>query len=160
MKALRWTALLTVALACSSGIRAQPSAAPAAGADPCPADAQSLPLEALFGRWELRVDGQPGVAIVEMARHPEYAGVRGTVAREGGGLPSQLAGDIDDEGLLTIDQSDDGHAISATWSGSVQSASCGKVFEGTWRKASDESGAHFVLRKLSSASGITKPTNN
>jgi hypothetical protein len=116
----------------------------------CPPDAQSLPLEALFGRWELRVDGQPGVAIVDLARHPDYAGVRGTAVRDGGGR-SQLAGDINDEGLLTIDQSDDGHAISATWSGSLQAGSCGKVFEGTWRKASEEGGAHFVLRKLSPA---------
>ncbi|RZL95454.1 MAG: hypothetical protein EOP76_04540 [Variovorax sp.] len=116
----------------------------------CPSDAQALPLVALFGAWEARFDGVPGAATVLLARHPEYAGVRGSITRDGGAR-AELAGDIDDEGLLTIDESQDGRAISATWSGGLQAGSCGKVFEGTWRRAGEERTARFVLRKTSSA---------
>jgi hypothetical protein len=160
MTGMRWMAILAVACAGWTGAAAQVDAPqPSAPMPPqCPPDTQSLPLEALFGRWELHIDGQPGTAIVEMARHPDYAGVRGTVTREGAQAPSQIAGDIDDEGLLSIDQSDDGHTINAVWSGSMKPGSCGKVFEGTWRKAADESSTHFVLRKLSSARGNTTPS--
>src|SRR5690606_11532708 len=42
---------------------------------PCPASVRELPPEALYGRWEARIDGQPGVAELRLARHPEYAGV-------------------------------------------------------------------------------------
>jgi hypothetical protein len=160
MNGARWWAILVVACAAWTGALAQVNTPmPSAPIPPeCPSDTQSLPLEALFGRWELRIDGQPGTAIVEMARHPDYAGVRGTVTREGNPTPSQIAGDIDDEGLLSIDQSDDGHVINAVWSGSMKAGSCGRVFEGTWRKAADERGTPFVLRKLSSARGNTTPS--
>ena len=124
----------------------------------CASDAQALPLVALFGTWEARFDGVPGVAVVQLARHPDYAGVRGRITR--GGTAAELAGDIDDEGLLTIDESKDGRAISATWSGAMQPGSCGKVFEGTWRQAADERTAHFVLRKTASGNGSSDDNTN
>jgi len=162
VRCMRWIAVLAIACAGWTGAVAQVDATapmPSAPIPPmCPPDTRSLPLEALFGRWELRIDDQPGTAIVDMARHPDYAGVRGTLTREGSATPAQIAGDIDDEGLLAIDQSDDGHTINAVWSGTMQPGSCGKVFEGTWRKAADERGTHFVLRKLSSARGNTTPS--
>lgn len=139
----RWRLAATalVASAAWTGVAAQVA---------CPSDAQALPLVALFGSWEARFDGVAGVAMVRLARHPEYAGVRGSITRDGGAR-AELAGDIDDEGLLTIDESQDGRAISATWSGALQPGSCGKVFEGTWRQAGDEHTARFVLRKTSPA---------
>ncbi|MDM0054539.1 hypothetical protein [Variovorax fucosicus] len=124
----------------------------------CPSDAQALPLVALFGNWEARFDGIPGVAMVQLARHPDYEGVRGRITR--GGATAELAGDIDDEGLLTIDESQDGRAISATWSGAMQPGSCGRVFEGTWRQAADERTAHFVLRKTASGNGSSDDNTN
>lgn len=139
----RWR-FATIALAASAAWTA------ATAQVACPSDAQALPLVALFGAWEARIDGVPGVAAVRLARHPEYAGVRGSITREGGAR-AELAGDIDDEGLLTIDESLDGRSISATWSGALQPGSCGTVFEGTWRRAGDEGAARFVLRKTSPA---------
>ena len=90
---------------------------------------------------------------MQLAKHPEYAGVRGTITRERRRRPpsvAQLAGDIDDEGLLNIDESLDGRAISGVWLGELQPGSCGKEFKGTWRNASDDSTHPFVLNKTGS----------
>ena len=62
---------------------------------------------------------------------------------------AQLAGDIDPDGLLALDESQDGKSISASWSGTLQPGSCGKQFKGTWRRASDDSSHAFVLHKAS-----------
>ncbi|MET0544352.1 MAG: hypothetical protein ABWZ88_21635 [Variovorax sp.] len=142
MRGVRCAALLVAAWACGGSAWAQER--PAAV---CPVDAQALPLGALFGQWEARLEGAPGVSTVELARHPEYAGVRGKVRRPDG-TSAELAGDVDDEGLLALDESQDGRAISATWSGTLQAASCGEVFEGTWRRAADDYTTRFTLRKL------------
>ncbi len=63
------------------------------------------------------------MAKVKLNQHPDYAGVRGTITRDGDGAPakvSQLAGDIDDDGMLSLDESLDGHAISGVWLGALQ----------------------------------------
>lgn len=146
MKLTRFALILTLACAHWTGAAAQNDLKNPTP-DGCPSDAQALPLVALFGRWQARIDGQTGVATVQLARHPDYAGVRGSISREGG-RRAELAGDVDDEGLLTIDESEDGRAISATWSGAVQAGSCGKVLEGSWRRAGEEQSARFELRKL------------
>ncbi|VTU40694.1 hypothetical protein H4CHR_05422 [Variovorax sp. PBS-H4] len=119
----------------------------------CPVTGRELPASALYGQWEARIEGIPGIARVQLARHPDYEGVRGTITRENGPKPpsvGQLAGDIDDEGLLNIDESADGHAISGNWLGELQPGSCGKEFRGTWRNASDDSTHPFVLNKTGS----------
>ena len=111
----------------------------------CPTDARALPAQALYGFWQVAFDGTD-VASVVLHPHPDYeGGVRGTITRAG--LVAQLAGDIGDDGLLTLDESQDGSAISATWSGDLQAASCGKEFRGLWRNAFDDSTRNFVLRK-------------
>lgn len=113
---------------------------------PCPASGGELPAQALYGPWEARFEGLPGLATVEFRPHPEYAGgVRGHITRDG--VTAQLAGDIADDGLLTLDESQDGRTISAVWSGELQAASCGKEFKGSWRNASDDTTHPFVLRK-------------
>ena len=143
---MRWQRLAAIALVvCGAWTTGAAQVAQVA----CASDAQALPLVALFGTWEARIDGIDGVGAVRLARHPEYAGVRGTIAR--GGATAQLAGDIDDEGLLSIDESQDGLSISAVWSGRLLPGACGNVFEGTWRRAGDEQAARFVLRKTSPA---------
>jgi hypothetical protein len=135
--------LLALGLA-AGGALAQPA---------CPANGRELPAGALYGQWEARIEGVPGIARVQLARHPDYEGVRGTITRESGAKPpsvAQLAGDIDDEGLLSIDESTDGRAISGNWLGELQPGSCGKEFRGTWRNASDDSTHPFVLNKTGS----------
>jgi hypothetical protein len=115
------------------------------------ATAQELPMSALYGTWEARFDGLPGVASVRFGPHPDYAGVRGTITRNpdnpAKATVAQLAGDVDDEGALSIDESQDGRAISGVWSGKLQARSCGREFRGTWRNAADESIHPFVLSK-------------
>ena len=148
--------LACVAAAClfSGGLAmAQDGSAPAPG---CPATASDMPLEALFGTWEAHFEGLPGVAKVQLAKHPDYAGVRGTITRGGGDTPSsvaQLAGDVDEDGYLTLDESMDGHAISGVWLGQLQATSCGKEFKGVWRNATDESTRPFVLTKINDQAG-------
>jgi hypothetical protein len=121
--------------------------APAHAAEACPASAGELPPEALYGRWEARFGDLAAPADVRLAEHPEYAGsVRGTITR--GPQTAQLSGDISDEGFLVFDESLDGRAISAVWSGEMQAGSCGKEFKGTWRNSSDDSEQPFMLRKI------------
>jgi hypothetical protein len=138
----------------------------ATGNPDCPADARDLPLQSLYGRWEARFDGLPAVAVVQLGKHPDYAGVRGTITRNAGNAGSakatvaQLAGDVDDEGALSIDESQDGHAISGVWSGKLQARSCGREFRGTWRNAADDSVHPFVLGKKAdpNAAAAAAPT--
>lgn len=121
--------------------------APAHAAEACPASADDLPPAALYGRWEARFGDLAAPADVRLAEHPEYEGsVRGTITR--GAQTAQLSGDISDEGFLVFDESLDGRAISAVWSGEMQAGSCGKEFKGTWRNSSDDSEQPFVLRKI------------
>ena len=142
--------LATVAIAVLAGC--------AAAKDPnCPTDARELPLPSLYGRWEARFDGLPAVAAVQLGKHPDYDGVRGTITRNPNNpakaAVAQLAGDVDDEGALSIDESQDGRAISGVWSGKLQARSCGREFRGTWRNAADQSTHPFVLSKIT-------PTNS
>ena len=135
---------------------AEGASSPAATPPGCPATASDMPLEALFGTWEARFEGLPGVARVQLAKHPEYPGVRGTIARGGGDAPvsiAQLAGDVDEDAHLSLDESMDGHSISGVWLGELQAASCGKEFKGVWRNAADESTRPFVLTKINGNTG-------
>ena len=137
-----------VASACAAAPGGPEAPTTAAG---CPSRGTEVPLEALFGTWEARIDGQKGVAIVKLSQHPDYAGVRGTIARGSDGAPAtvaQLAGDIDDEGMLSLDESLDGRAISGVWLGELQAGSCGKEWKGIWRDAASDSTHPFLLNKV------------
>ena len=120
----------------------------------CPASTDDVPVQALYGNWDARfmqpAGGAGQSASVSFRPHPEYAGsVRGEIVR--GGITSQLAGDIDDDGVFTLDESRDGRAISAVWSGRMSQGSCGKEFKGDWRNATDDSTLPFVLTKKAKA---------
>lgn len=150
---VRIACVLIAAWAACGGAAAQGTAMQPIPAAPCPTDGRDVPLEALFGSWEARFDGIPGIAKVRLSRHPEYAGVRGTVTRDRGTAPpsvAQLAGDIDDDGVLNIDESQDGRSISRVWTAELQSGSCGRAFKGTWRDASDGSTHPLLLNKTGS----------
>jgi hypothetical protein len=154
------TCIGSVALfaACAMPLAAFAQAAPQAAtasatATACPSNARDLPIEALYGTWEAHFDGVPGIATVRLGKHPDYAGVKGSITRGGGNTPSstaELAGDIGDDGVLGIDESQDGRAISGEWSGELQPGSCGREFRGTWRNADDDSTRAFVLNKTGS----------
>ena len=148
---MRWLRTAWLAAGCmAAGAQEPPQGPSAPSAAACPASASALPLEALFGTWEARIDDQKGVAKVKLNQHPDYAGVRGTITRGGDGTPatvSQLAGDIDDDGMLSLDESLDGRAISGVWLGALQPASCGREFKGIWRDAASDTTHPFVLNK-------------
>ena len=118
---------------------------PAARPD-CPDSASDMSIRQLYGDWEARIGGQHGTAVMRLQPHPEYEGVRGTIERDGL-PPAQLAGDIDPEGQLALDESQDGKSISASWSGALQPQSCGKEFKGKWYRSSDDTYHEFVLRR-------------
>jgi hypothetical protein len=145
-----WTACLAAACLVSAGARAQ-GRAEAPPLATCPTRGTEMPLEALFGTWEARIEGQNGVAKMRLSKHPDYPGVRGTISRDGDGSPpalAQLAGDIDDEGMLSLDESLDGRAISGVWLGELQAWSCGKEWKGIWRDAASDTTHPFVLNKI------------
>ena len=123
------------------------SASVAAAAAPCPARATDIPVHDLYGRWQAAFDGTPGlVAAVEFHVHPDYdGGVAGSITR--GGVVAHLAGDIGNDGLLALDESLDGVAISASWTAELQAGSCGKEFKGLWRNVIDDNTRSVVLRK-------------
>jgi hypothetical protein len=156
-----WLVAALLAGAAASSAQVAPGAAPApapeAAPPTCPANGSELPTASLFGTWEARFEGLPGVATVQLGKHPDYDGVRGTIRRDGSpGAPAtvaQLAGDIGDDGMLNLDESEDGKAISGVWLGELQAASCGKEFKGVWRNAKDDSTHSFVLTKTGLAAG-------
>ena len=156
--ALAATMMLALLLAAPGAARAQSgaaaSSAPAPGAQTadCPRSADELAPELLYGRWEARFDDAPAASVLRLARHPEYAGsVRGTLTRPPGstapGADAQVAGDVDDAGVLTLDESADGRAIDAVWSADLEPGSCGRTFRGTRRDARDDSTRTFLLHK-------------
>jgi hypothetical protein len=102
----------------------------------------------LYGDWNARFDDLPSQFAMHLVKHPDYVGVKGTIAR--GTVVAQLAGDIDDAGQLNMDESQDGHSITGIWLGTLQSGSCGKQFKGTWRNVADDSMHPFVLNKTGS----------
>ena len=125
-----------------------PVSAPPGARASCPDDAADLPTRSLYGAWEARIDGQPGVARVELRRHPDYDGVRGTIQRAGQ-PPAQLAGDINpSDGQLALDESQDGRSISASWTGVMDAQSCGKRFSGNWHAATDDKDHAFTLDRV------------
>ncbi len=149
--AIGWLAAGLLAAGVLGGTTAsaqEPRAAKPANA--CPTSGTEMPTDMLFGDWDARIDGHPGVGKVHLAKHPDYDGVRGTITRGGDGTPAvvaQLAGDIDDDGMLNLDESLDGKAISGVWLGSLQPDACGKQFKGNWRDAGDASTHSFTLDK-------------
>ncbi|MCA0214284.1 MAG: hypothetical protein LCH79_14055 [Proteobacteria bacterium] len=118
------------------------------GAMACPAASELTPAH-LWGLWRVSFEGggsPPTSATVLFEKHPERTeSVRGAINRDS--AQSLLAGDVD-EGVLALDESDDGLQISATWSGNVADTSCGKEFTGIWRRSKDNTERSFVLRKL------------
>ena len=106
----------------------------------------------LLGQWQAELGGQ-SVAL-RLRPHPELRdSVRGTLQRSGRTV--QVVGDVDD-GQLTLEESEDGKRISATWVGEVVEGSCAREIRGQWQAeahtqeppaASPPAPVPFVLRK-------------
>ncbi len=110
----------------------------------CPQPFEITPAH-LYGRWQAEFDGTSGAVLV-FERHPEFSGgVSGTIVRHG--VQAQIAGDVH-EGEFTLEESNDGQRISATWLGTVVEPSCGKEIKGLWNTDLNQAGQAFILRKL------------
>ncbi|PKO27540.1 MAG: hypothetical protein CVU36_19610 [Betaproteobacteria bacterium HGW-Betaproteobacteria-9] len=151
----RWCAglcLLGLALAWATPSAAQTTPAqPASAATPCP------PLDEnparLLGLWQLALwlpDGNEVAPVSTGAllfeRHPDYPGsVRGHLKRssEGHDVLALVSGDVSD-GIFNLDESTDGVAMDAVWTGTPQD--CGQVIRGTRRPAEGRESGVPVLR--------------
>ncbi|MBL0917363.1 MAG: hypothetical protein IBJ14_01550 [Hydrogenophaga sp.] len=128
---IRWLGLLGVAAALQA--HAQPASTPPMGAsDTACTVHEHLPPAQLGGDWEAFFWPEGGSperptdrGHLRLERHPEYtAGVRGDLVRGSGGQmrASRVSGDVT-EGAFHLDESNDGKAMSAVWSG--QALDCG-----------------------------------
>ncbi|MEO7129719.1 MAG: hypothetical protein ABI040_12780 [Rhodoferax sp.] len=106
----------------------------------------------LFGRWQAQVqdgpDGAAQQATLTLERNPEFGGsLSGTITR--GAAKAQVAGDVDN-GVFTLEESSDGNAITATWTGQIVEGSCGREIRGVWKNVPGHSEHAFILRKQAS----------
>lgn len=136
-------AALLLALAATGAVAQAPA---------CPKPAE-LTHTHLLGLWRAEVDGRPGATML-LEAHPEYAGFRGAINRDG--ERRLVAGDIDD-GELTLEESADGKRIDATWLGEVADGSCGREIRGTWQAEGDKKPRPFVMKKMQSAERPAAP---
>lgn len=114
----------------------------------------------LYGQWLAQIDGEPGAASVQFLKDPDQDdSLVGSINRAlpvdpkapktpkgAAAKPALLAGDVQD-GEFNLEESDDGVRISATWSGQLVAASCGKEIKGIWTNALNDQTHPFVLRR-------------
>lgn len=145
-----WTAALSWA-------QSVPSTAPTTPAVACSGAADMTPAH-LFGLWQLTLWSPTGSASVPSStgtltfeRHPDYPGsVRGQLQRLASGhlVRALVSGDVVDGGFH-LDESADGIAIDAVWSGVP--GDCGQTVRGTRSPAGTQTEAaeplQFLLRK-------------
>ena len=122
----------------------------------CPA-ISTLGNAHLYGQWQAQIDGEPGLASVQFLKDPDQDdSLVGSINRAlpadpkapkaATPKPALLAGDVQD-GEFNLEESDDGVRISATWSGQLVAASCGKEIKGIWTNALNDQTHPFVLRR-------------
>ncbi len=142
---LRFTTIFIAALALSTGASGQNSSKTTPAACPAPA---TITVLHLYGEWRAEIGGQPGVARVQLQKDPaQDDSLVGSIARVAPtAKPALLAGDVQ-AGDFQLEESDDGVRISATWSGQVVDASCGKEIKGLWTNALTDQTQPFTLRR-------------
>ena len=147
---LKITIVIVANYSILTGANAQFTSQPkAAEAEPtlvaCPAAADLAPLH-LYGLWRAEFDGLAQGATLLFEKHTDFAeSLSGAVNRDGS--KTQLVGDIDN-GTISLEESEDGQAITATWTGTLVAGSCAKQISGSWTAAADGKTYLFVLRKL------------
>lgn len=122
------------------------------------AQPQDMDPAQLYGLWQLTLWPEGGSETAPLSRgallferHPEYPGsVRGDLRRSGTGqdLQALVSGDVTD-GEFNLDESADGVAMDAVWTGTPQD--CGQTIRGLRRPAEGRPGTgvllQFLLRK-------------
>ncbi len=111
----------------------------------CPQATEVTALH-LYGAWQARWEGLDEPATLTLGRSQDYPdGLRGTLRR--GTAQALVAGDVE-KGVFTLEESTDGRAISATWTGTFPEQACGKEVRGQWTDTATRMERAFVLRKL------------
>lgn len=162
MKRLAHALFLVAALAFNESAKAQKDlkdstpSVNAACLSPAQVDSQHL-----YGLWQVRLYDGPlpadartpvtatpllqGTLLFE--RHPEHDdSLRGTLKLKGESAVHWLSGDLD-EGELILDESDDGHRISAVWVAYPTAPGCGRELRGNRRLADDDRLQTLVLTR-------------
>ena len=149
---LRIAALCMAACTAATAVHSQtPAQTPANPPPACPS-AETLGTAHLYGQWRAQIDGEPDAANVQFLKDPEQddslvGSINRAAAKGKASKPALLAGEMQ-QGEFNLEESDDGVRISATWSGQVVDASCGKEIRGLWTNALDNQTHAFVLRRL------------
>lgn len=114
----------------------------------CPMPAEVAAVH-LYGAWQVRWDGVNETATLTLWRSEDYpGGLRGVIRRGAGATANEalVSAEVDQAGFV-MEESRDGRAISATWSGAFIEQSCGKEIRGQWTDAATRTERAFVLRK-------------
>ena len=112
--------------------------------DVCPQPSE-LQAQQLIGRWDVELHTQPPTRwSLELRPHPEHEGsLQGTLAQTG--QQALVVADWDD-GEFTMEESQDGQRIAATWLGTATDGWCGRQIEGTRQLGEAAEPTRFTMR--------------
>lgn len=152
MMAAMMTEMVAVMVVTTMTVTTPALASTTAAPGACPSAAEIEPAM-LQGRWQIEwTDGErqrdQAPWRLTLGPHPEYAGsLKGTLVQ--GGRTHLVVADWDDE-TLTMEESEDGVRIAATWQASASPGRCGRELRGQrWRDGAPEEGARrFRMRAL------------
>lgn len=133
-----------------------PPVSPASASMVCPAVGEANTTD-LLGTWQAQWMAKEPLSTTDAAwptppqlvlqPHPEWAGnVKGQVQH--GEQATLVVGDVN-EGEVTLEESEDGRRISATWVGEVVDGHCAQLIRGAYFTDAHPDGIPFTLQKIS-----------
>jgi hypothetical protein len=93
--------------------------------------------EQLIGTWMVRVSGESSPWTLKLQAHPEHQGsLRG--------VQFSVVADMDDA-AFTMEETQDGQRISATWLGTLKTGHCDQLIAGERHAEGTQLTQHFVI---------------
>lgn len=130
----------TLLLWAAGGHAQSAPAAAAAPARPAALCDDRLQPAGLYGRWQVRILAGTNTgtgtdeSTLELFAHPEDTGrLRGWMLRNG--IRVAFAGELDENGQLVLEESEDGTHISGNWELHAVPGQCARLLEGEWADA-------------------------
>jgi hypothetical protein len=109
----------------------------------CPSGTD-LSADMLYGEWVAQVANEAPWSL-SLGPHPEHQGsLRGTLTL--GNQQHAVVADLDD-GEFTLEESQDGQRIAATWLGSLPAKACGRQIVGQRKQADQPHRPFLIFRK-------------
>jgi hypothetical protein len=109
----------------------------------CPSGTD-LSADMLYGEWIAQVANEAPWSL-SLGPHPEHQGsLRGTLTL--GNQQHAVVADLDD-GEFTLEESQDGQRIAATWLGSLPAKACGRQIVGQRKQADQPHRPFLIFRK-------------